>query len=67
LNDAPWFSSITFERDSSPSLGEFHSELSSDQQFFDVANEKQLIEPQACFAPDSSFSDGAKTFRALPW
>jgi hypothetical protein len=35
-----WFSSITFERDSSPSSSKFHSALLSDQQFFDVANAK---------------------------
>ena len=51
LNDASWFSSITFERDSSPSFSEFHSELSPDHQFFDVANAKAAYRAANVFAP----------------
>jgi hypothetical protein len=48
-----WFSSITFERDSSLSSNKFHSALLSDQQFFDVANVKVAYRAANVFAPPS--------------
>ena len=51
----PWFSSITFELDSSPGSRKFHSALLSDQQFLDVANAKAGSRVANMFAPPSQW------------
>jgi len=48
LNDAPWFSSITFELDSSPSLSEFHSKIHPITNSLMLRMQKQLVERQKC-------------------